>query len=424
MSGGPDSICLAYILKKIGCDITAAHVNFKLRINESDEDEKFVTEWCEKFQIKLFVQEFDTVAISKSSKKGIEETARQLRYVWFNQLITQYEYDYLVTGHTKNDQAELLIMNLIRGAGIEGMRGMQVMHDIPFNDKLNKAKLLRLFLYTTKDEIINYLKENELMYRTDSSNDSNQFTRNKIRNEVFPILNSINTQSTNHISQFADIMQSFGVVWEKRIHKLRKKNTIVFTNKTVIKFSKHITKLDLYYLLIPYCFNQASILDMYAHLAAKYKGQHFITDKYKAIIGNECIDIVSIKDEPFSKVEITNVPFSFQNETMQIRLRVSKNKPKGKINLACFDFAKIKLPLFLREWKSGDKMKPTGMAGKSKKIKDILTDKKISGADKKRALVLETNEEIIWCWPVNAVSEVVKCRESTKDFMVIESILL
>lgn len=180
ISGGVDSMVLANLFLINNLNFSIAHCNFQLRGKESDDDELFINKWCLEKDIKLYNKKFSTEDYCKNNKLTIQMGARELRYEWFRELIDKEKHDFIVTAHHIDDQLETFIINSIRGTGIDGLVG------IP--DKINK--IIRPLLMSSKDQIIEYSKVNKINYREDSSNDKEDYLRNKIRHSVIPYLKS------------------------------------------------------------------------------------------------------------------------------------------------------------------------------------------------------------------------------------------
>jgi len=177
-SGGMDSVVLSRLLKELKFNISLAHCNFSLRGKESKGDENFVIGLADKLSVPVFTKTFDTKQYAKEQKISTQMAARDLRYEWFEELINQHSFDYLLTAHHLDDDLETFFINLSRGTGLRGLTG------IP---KINE-KIVRPFLNFTRKEIITYAKEKNVTWREDSSNSSTDYLRNKIRLEVIPKL--------------------------------------------------------------------------------------------------------------------------------------------------------------------------------------------------------------------------------------------
>ena len=197
LSGGIDSMVLADMLLKAKADFVIAHCNFHLRGEESDGDEQFVREYAEKNGLTCYVKQFDTLRYAEDHKLSIEMAARELRYAWFEELRQQLNYDYIAVAHHADDQLETFFINLLRGAGIRGLKGMQ---------KVN-GHVIRPLLDSSREDIRQYAVEHDLKWREDHTNAETQFLRNKIRHELLPVIDRISKEgrasilkSINHLA--------------------------------------------------------------------------------------------------------------------------------------------------------------------------------------------------------------------------------
>lgn len=191
VSGGIDSMCLAEKVRLSGEPFAVAHCNFGLRGEESDADEAFVRDWALRYGIHCHVRRFATREFSEDLGISIEMAARRLRYNWFGQLCRQFGYSGVAVAHNANDNAETLILNLLRGTGIRGVVGMKASGFIP-DPEFATVPLLRPLLGMTREDILAYAREHGLTWREDSTNGENSYRRNKIRNQVFPVFREIN----------------------------------------------------------------------------------------------------------------------------------------------------------------------------------------------------------------------------------------
>ena len=191
VSGGIDSMCLAEKARLEGGPFAIAHCNFGLRGAESDADEAFVRSWAEKYGIPLHIKHFDTTAYSAENGISVEMAARRLRYHWFGELCRTHGYDAVAVAHNANDNAETLLLNLLRGTGLKGITGMKADGTLPDPD-FSDIPLLRPLLGLTRAQIEDYAREHKLSWREDSTNALNDYKRNKIRNQVFPVFAEIN----------------------------------------------------------------------------------------------------------------------------------------------------------------------------------------------------------------------------------------
>ena len=191
VSGGLDSMCLAQKVRLEGGPFAIAHCNFGLRGEESDGDEAFVHSWADKYGIPLHVKHFDTTTYAREKGISIEMAARRLRYHWFGELCREHGYTAVAVAHNANDNAETLLLNLLRGTGLRGIIGMKSSGFLPDPDFAD-IPLLRPLLGMTRADIEAFAAEQGLTWREDSTNALNDYKRNKIRNQVFPIFKEIN----------------------------------------------------------------------------------------------------------------------------------------------------------------------------------------------------------------------------------------
>lgn len=182
VSGGPDSICLLHILnelkQELNFKIYVAHINHMIR-EEADIETEYVKEFCNKMEVECFVKRIDVVKIATELKKGTEETGRQVRYDFFNEVMEKTNSNKIATAHNNNDKAETIIMNILRGSGTAGLKGIEAIRD---------NKFIRPLIDITRDEIEEYCTVNNLNPQIDKSNNENIYTRNKIRNVVIPYI--------------------------------------------------------------------------------------------------------------------------------------------------------------------------------------------------------------------------------------------
>lgn len=182
VSGGPDSICLLHILnelkQELNFKIYVAHINHMIR-QEADEETEYVKDFCKNLGIECYIKRIDVVKIANNLKRGTEEIGRQIRYEFFNEILEKTSSNKIATAHNNNDKVETIIMNILRGSGTSGLKGIEVKRD---------NKYIRPLINVTREEIEEYCLNNNLDPRIDKSNNENIYTRNKIRNIVIPYI--------------------------------------------------------------------------------------------------------------------------------------------------------------------------------------------------------------------------------------------
>ena len=209
LSGGADSVALLCLLQTLGYNCEAAHCNFHLRGKESDRDEAFVCQLCAKRQVPLHIVHFNTVRTAEERHISIEMAARELRYEWFEEIRRKSGANVIAVAHHRDDSVETLLLNLIRGTGINGLRGIR-----PKNEHI-----VRPLLCLDRKEIINYLNRTGQDYVTDSTNLQDEYTRNKIRLNLLPMMQEINPSVKESIFNTAEHLSEVSIIYKKSIEE-------------------------------------------------------------------------------------------------------------------------------------------------------------------------------------------------------------
>jgi len=195
LSGGADSVFLTEILKKLEFPIIAVHLNHNLRGRDSKKDQKFVQDFCTENKIQLIIKSLDIKKLSKKYKKSLEETGRKERNKLFQDTLNKEKFTHILLAHHANDNIETILGNLIRGGSINGLKGIDIIKD----------KIFRPLLFTTKEEILNYLKSKKINFREDKSNKDTIFKRNFIRHKIIPLLKKLNPNLIKTFTKNAEI---------------------------------------------------------------------------------------------------------------------------------------------------------------------------------------------------------------------------
>ena len=264
ISGGIDSMVLANLFLINNLKFSIAHCNFQLRGKESDDDELFINKWCSEKDIKLYNKKFTTEDYCKNNKLTIQMGARELRYEWFRELIDKEKHDFIVTAHHIDDQLETFIINSIRGTGIDGLVG------IP--DKINK--IVRPLLMISKDQIIEYSKVNKINYREDSSNDKEDYLRNKIRHSVIPYLKSDDDNVLLKFKTTIENLNSTKIFVQKVISKVRDR-VFIYEGENIITNIDLLKDLDpiefyIHELYKDFEFNHKEVMKLFDSDSGKY----------------------------------------------------------------------------------------------------------------------------------------------------------
>lgn len=390
-SGGVDSVVLADLLHKAGYDFELAHCNFQLRGNEADEDSAFCKNYADTLQVKLHVQHFDTKTYAADHKLSIQMAARELRYNWFKTLIQEYGFSYVLTAHHANDNAETLLVNLVRGTGIKGLQGIPEKQD----------DVVRPLLFAKKDNIRAYGVKHNLQYREDSSNQEVKYTRNFIRLEVVPKLKTLNPalEETIHTSvqffkQSAQIVKAFADLKFKEICKEEHEQLFIDISLLLNEAQKETLLFEWLYDK-NFKHNQIQQLNEVL-ISGKQSGKQFSSASHQLVIDRKYIIVKALQKEHTASTftihsisDTAHLPIKLQFEEIT---NASFSTHKNEIIIPYVDNL---FPLTLRKWKQGDKFKPFGMDG-FKKLSDFFKDQKLSLFEKEAVWILENREHIIW----------------------------
>lgn len=403
VSGGKDSVAMLDLF----CDanwgdsrlcFAVAHCNFQLRGKDSENDQLFVENLCRENNVVFHTKTFDTKAYAKKNKISIEMAARTLRYEWFESLRQELNFDYIATAHHLNDSIETVLLNLTKGTGISGLKGIST----------KKGHIIRPMLFASRQDIDTYVAEKNLSWREDSSNASNDYQRNLIRNQVVPLLKKINPNLDETFARNLERFQSLEADFRKNLSHfrttvMREENGVFYLKIANIKYWQSAN----YYLeelLKEFGFNyfqSKEIFNSLDGLSGKvFHAENFtlLKDREELVISpplsSEKTISLSISLEEINKHQT----FEFLDKKLRFTvLNIEEFDVNFERNNAIFfaDFDKIMFPITLRTWQEGDWFIPLGMKGK-KKISDFLIDKKTPLNLKKNIFLLTSQDAILW----------------------------
>lgn len=413
LSGGADSVCLFHLLHQGRFNFSVAHCNFQLRGSESDADELFVTALAEAHNVKIHIKKFDTAELSSIHKIGIQELARDLRYNWFKELMVIHDYDCLLTAHHQTDNVETMLLNIMRGTGIKGLHGIPI----------NEHAICRPLMFTKREEIMNYLSSNKLEFREDSSNATDYYLRNQIRHQVLPNLSHIQPELEQRFYETSQKIKGFELLGFELMEEVWKQTTHSIDGQLRIEMPA-LEKLKNKALFLFYNLQQFgfTLLQMEEILNASQVGKRVMSDGYELIMERTFLMLqrIEIKDNPSTvRIEGHNQTISVNGQSIEVRIYNSNFKPDYTLKDTLFINAdQLNFPLTLRQWQDGDRLRPLGMKG-SKKVSDILTDKKVDSNQRTAFMVLQQYEnEIIALLPL-VVSENYKIDTATSTILSI-----
>lgn len=418
LSGGIDSVVMMDIFHKHNVKFAIAHCNFNLRLKESDDDESLVKRLASKHKVDIHIKSCDTKSYAKENKISIQEAARELRYAWFDEVCNQNNYTKIAVAHHLDDNIETFFINLSRGSGINGLKGIPIL----------RQNIIRPLMFAKKFEIEEYAIANNLEFREDSSNEDSVYWRNNIRHNLIPQLENILPGFSNSIiksiSNLSDANQLIdSVITEKTSQLFIKQPDGVLK----VSLNKLITLNPLnvwvYFLLKQFGFAR-DVTDSICNaiLEGGNTGLKFSSSIVELLIDRKYLLIREVKGkENIIEFEIAK---SYKNISHPIKLNFKIHSKGSELkfdsdhSIAYFDLDSLKYPLILRKWRSGNKMKPLGMNGK-KLVSDILIDNKVDSFEKDNTYVITSGDKIIWLVGIQS-SEEFKVENNTSKILTIE----
>lgn len=406
VSGGVDSISLAnlFLSTNSPLEFAIAHCNFALRGEASDADEQFVTFWALNRGITLYKTTFDTTGYAAEHHLSTEMAARELRYDFFAKTAFEEGYDAVAVGHNSNDNAETLLLNLVRGTGLQGLGGMK---QVAVSEQ--GIPVLRPLLWATRKQIEAYAETQGLFHCEDATNAEPIYKRNKIRLEVLPLLEEINPSVVKTLSGEAQVLASasdFASYAARNIaRQLTSKTLISGVEYDEISLARLLKVPGWEYLLYNclsenYGFNSATVLSLIELIRQRaqvtFSGKEFSSDEYTLVTGSEAL-LVGRKSNAESLNQDLQIPgpgeYTFSGRTFKVSVAAIGSVDMQKVKrseIYALDGAKLSFPLTVRGYREGDRMRPFGLKG-SKKLSDVFADLKWT-APQKEAAVLLTSE--------------------------------
>ncbi|HSG31502.1 MAG TPA: tRNA lysidine(34) synthetase TilS [Thermodesulfobacteriota bacterium] len=402
VSGGADSVFLLHALSQLNqyeLSIIVAHVNHCLRGKESDRDAEFVKKVCKDRGLEFELLVENASVIKKELGKGIEESARIIRYKFFEFLTKKYGADKVATAHTADDQLETVFMRLIRGSGLKGLSGIPIKRD----------DIVRPLLEITKDEIKKYLKENKIKWVEDSSNAEIDFFRNRVRHKLVPVLKELNPNITENVLrtsyQFTEKDSFVSEHTSKLFKKLFRKTAEAFYTTSLKKFKKTHRLIQFTLLREAVSRVNENLLNIdFDHIEAALELMSSKKISGEVNLPNNLIIAKSYDDLIVTKKSVINPNYSykiydfgqydFEHVSFVIKKTKTKNLDQGT-DVALLNPKKVKFPVEIRNWRPGDKFTPFGMKGE-KKLKDFFIDEKIPRYLRKLYPLFIINREIAW----------------------------
>lgn len=399
VSGGRDSAAMAYLFHCSDIDFAIAHCNFHLRPGDCDCDETFVRTLACQYGVEFFVAQFDTEHYSKTHSLSIEEAARELRYNFFDELCRTNGFDLVATAHHQDDSVETFFINLIRGTGIRGLRGIA-----PHRDNI-----IRPMLCFSRDDIDSIVEEYNLSYVEDYTNGQQIYLRNRIRHGLVPM--------------FKDISPKFDLVMRGNLHRLSGNISLyelalkqLLSSLLVKDGEDYIIDVDnllsligeqrddsqlmdtlVFELFFPFGFNESVCKEIVSGINGQ-SGAYYHSPTHVLIRDRNRLLLTPLDSFDVTSEYIIDIDSFTSSNPAGITFTIVDSLPSFKLPAteACFDFDKIKFPLTLRHWKDGDRFSPFGMNG-SRLLSDYFSDAKLSLLTKHRKwLLCDSDGTILW----------------------------
>jgi tRNA(Ile)-lysidine synthase len=412
VSGGSDSVVLAHLLHEYEFNFSMAHCNFKLRGKESDLDEKYCRELASRLGVNIFVKTFDIPAYCRTHNSSIQMAARNLRYKWFRELLENEKFDFILTAHHANDVLETFFINLSRGTGINGLKGISP----------KKNSIVRPLLNCTKEEIMAYAEKNGIVFRKDKSNEDIKYDRNFIRLKILPLFKKLNPnfernmfKNISHLREEAEIVRTF--LNDRAGNYVKSQEEEIRISRKGLSEEKFgISMVN--FLLEPLGFNrsqQENILICAANSAST--GKNFSSAEYHLTVDRKDLVIKRISEEQIPEIKVNSLKELQKLKFIKIQKVKKIARPqKNELYIAPH---KLIFPVSIRTRQKGDKFMPFGMKG-FKLVSDYLKDEKLNYFEKDRCrLLINGNGEVIWVAGLRS-DERYKVKESDSDILKIE----
>lgn len=371
VSGGLDSMVLLHITQQLGYTPTTLHVNYHLRDEESNHDQKFIENYCTSHQIPFLINEVELADILKSEGGNLQQTAREFRYNWFREILDKDEKSVILLAHHRDDQIETFFLQAFRGAGILGLSAM------PFK----KDKYLRPLLDISREEIMDYAQKENIDWREDSSNASLKYNRNKLRHEFIPYMEIKVPTLKADVSLFISLFQeNYSAIQNKVLPIV---STVNDSGSMPVELIRSLNDEELNELL-----RQLMI-------STQMRGE------VKKLADAENNKRISLEGTLFQLVKsdgaIRLVKSSSKLDSTILKTEIVEHLPEsfGK-NEIYLDADKVQGELTLRNWKEGDRIYPVGLSG-SQLISKVLHDQKVLPELRQHIQVLCDDKDVLWC---------------------------
>jgi len=411
VSGGVDSIVMLHLFGRTGFRVGVAHCNFQLRGEASHDDEDFVRSLCARANVPFHSVKFDTAQVARETRQSIQMTARELRYKFFDGVLRQHDYQYVATAHHLNDALETVLLNLVRGTGLDGLTGIPV----------KQQNRVRPMLFASRAAIESYALANGLVWREDESNASDKYARNLLRHQVVPVLQTLNPSLEKNLSETLERIHGASLLVDEEIQQFKRQ--FVSNTRSQMRIAKNgllnspAPAVLLWELVKGVGFNYTQCKRITETMPQS--GKQFHSSTHDLTVDRDTL-IVSLREQgPGGEILIDDALGHVSNGTMTLTFDVVDDEKfvlSKDASVAQLDYDRIQFPLIWRSWQDGDHFRPFGMK-QTKNVSDFLIDAKVPMPEKKHVTVLESGGKIIWLVGFR-ISEDMRIDTRTKRIMV------
>ena len=429
LSGGPDSVCMLNLLCSIRdeekIEVAAAHINHMLRGEEADKDEEYSKRLCESLGVRFFSKRIDINKYALETGKSSELAGREARYDFFDEIINKINFNKIATAHNANDQAETILMRIMRGTGLEGLGGIPVERE---------GKYIRPILFMKREEVEQYCKENNFNPHIDATNLERIYSRNKVRLDILPYMkNNFNPNIVETINRMALLLQDDNEFIEGEVNKAYKDNCFERENSIVISknlFNIHSAIVTRVIRKALFAINKSNydmeMKNIEDIIELSNLGTNKRVDLPKDIYAENVYGDIIIRKKEYIKNKLSNELTLNKKDILHnevifdeyiINFNLVNNKDIKQENdelIKIFDYDKIN-NVTIRYRKDGDRITPLGMKG-SKKLKDIFIDMKIPKEKRDEIPLIQFNDEISWIVGIK-MSDKFKITKETKHIL-------
>lgn len=394
VSGGKDSMCMASLFLLEGYSTGIVHCNFGLRGVDSDGDEYFVREWAAQHEIPFYSRHFDTEDYAVRKGISIQMAARELRYNFFEELRERYGYDRIATAHHRDDAIETFFINLIRGTGIVGLKGMNA----------RTGNLIRPLLFAGRAGIESFVESEGIRYRNDASNEGDDYLRNRLRHHVIPVLNGMDPGFPDTMAANLRRFREAADIYKDKIQEIRDRVLSVRKGEWRIATGAlrklHPLPAYLFELIREFGFNEDHCLEIIRSLD-RTPGKIFLSPTHRLLLDREALIIRSLPENSDTGPKEFQITLQDVHLTSPLNFRIHHKDRRESFeipsnpHIACLDEDRLEFPLILRKWKKGDVFHPLGARGK-KKLSDFFTDHKFTRFEKENCWLLVSGGHIVW----------------------------